>query len=195
VLFYENNVLYGCINPPVPGFDEVAQTEELSHGRGEPHGLRDTGGVPLPTARATVLEEIRTIPDRENMGMPPQVKWTLTEYIRSGEWERAGSASVSHAVFKYADADGWIHLHRHKCRKNQILDQFSVGELAAMVLDQTEQRNVALVKSELGKIRIAVASPLEHYLGYSWVVSFAGHFYKTWRDNTMEETPYEELAR
>ena len=95
--------------------------------------------MPLPTARATVLEEIRTIPDRENMGMPPQVKWTLTEYIRSGEWERAGSASVSHAVFKYADADGWIHLHRHKCRKNQILDQFCVGELAAMVLDQTEQ--------------------------------------------------------
>ena len=48
VLFYENNVLYGCINPPVPGFDEVAQTEELSHGRGEPHGLRDTGGGAPP---------------------------------------------------------------------------------------------------------------------------------------------------
>lgn len=57
------------------------------------------------------------------------------------------------------------------------------------------QENVALIKSELGKIRIAVASPVEHYLIYSWLLSKTGSFYSARSGNTLEETLVQEGLR
>lgn len=55
--------------------------------------------------------------------------------------------------------------------------------------------NTALIKSELAKIRIAVASPLPVYLLESWLLHWANHFYLTWKGSTLEEDSEQEYHR
>jgi hypothetical protein len=52
-----------------------------------------------------------------------------------------------------------------------------------------------LVKSELGKVRLAVASDLASYLRMKWLMDRVGGVYLQWEDNTLEESGREELQR
>lgn len=68
-----------------------------------------------------------------------------------------------------------------------------LDELEWRVQECHIQENVALIKTELSKIRIAVSSPIEVYLPQAWLVS--GHAYSSWPCNTREEPQWKELAR
>lgn len=57
---------------------------------------------------------------------------------------------------------------KFKAQKNLVMDVTTFDELYIRVTTYHKQENKALVKSELRKIRIAVASPLETYLQMSW---------------------------
>lgn len=119
---------------------------------------------------------------------------TFLSFIRAGRWERAGSSSIGRVEISFV-TDGKLARKRFKSRKNFLLDLYTAESLYNRCLAMTEQANTALIKSELGKIRIAVASPVEHYLMYSWLLSKTGSFYTARWGNTLEETPVQEGAR
>jgi hypothetical protein len=60
---------------------------------------------------------------------------------------------------------------------------------------ESHPTNVALIKSELAKIRIAVSSPLELYLLESWLLDWAHGYYLKWRGSTLEESTVAEFNR
>ena len=137
----------------------------------------------------SVLDHISKIPDDNSMGLPSKHQTTLLQFISEGSWERSCSLSIGYTLLRWTDAEGKRRASRFKCRKKQILDQVEPEALEKLVKQQVKQTKVALIKSELGKIRIAGASPVEHYLGHSWLLSIVGRFYKNWSDNTLEESP------
>lgn len=194
-VFYENNVLYGALQPPVPGFDPVKQTLELSKGGSEKHGLMTAEGIIDYEHNLQLLTNIA-----EKRFQPNKIKVTKSlemsflDYIRTADWERSGSSSIGKIYVKLKDEESY-KIKKFKSRKNFLLDLYSAEELYDMCMSLKGQDNVALVKSELGKIRIAVASPVEHYLLYSWLLSKTGSFYTQRTGNTLEETPIEESNR
>lgn len=82
-----------------------------------------------------------------------------------------------------------------KARKNHILDVIELADLLHAVRTHHTQDNKALVKSELGKIRLAVSAPLPTYLQQASLFSVAGCPYLNWPGNTLEESLEEEMLR
>lgn len=70
-----------------------------------------------------------------------------------------------------------------------------LDELERRVRECHRQENVALIKTELSKIRIAISSPIEVYLPQAWLFLVSGHAYSSWPCNTLEEPQWKELAR
>lgn len=54
---------------------------------------------------------------------------------------------------------------------------------------------MALVKTELAKIRHAVSCPIETYLAQAWIYLVTGIAYSNWPANTLEEPLHVEVAR
>lgn len=54
---------------------------------------------------------------------------------------------------------------------------------------------MALVKTELAKIRLAVSCPIETYLAQAWIYLVTGIAYSNWPANTLEEPLHVEVAR
>jgi hypothetical protein len=57
------------------------------------------------------------------------------------------------------------------------------------------QRNVLFIKSETGKIRLAVASDTATYVKMKWLSSFSGTMYKKWEWGTLAESRDEMAMR
>lgn len=118
----------------------------------------------------------------------------LAVWLETGDWERSGSASFGRVCYEVSTSDG-IKRGHFKARKNLIMDTTEFNDLYNRVSTYALQENRALIKSELGKIRIAVASPLETYLQMSWMYALGGSFYFSWPGNTLEEQLAREAAR
>lgn len=188
VVLYETAGLFGALLPPVEGWDPVDQTRDLAAGGGFVHGL-----VADPAWDADeMLRRIRTLADYGPTRRPDDR--SLDDYLFAGDWERAGSASFGRVEYRVDTPDGTRHGH-FKARKNIVMDVTSFETLRERVRGYDRQENRALVKSELGKIRIAVASPLETYLQMGWLYELAGGFYLRWPGNTLDEPLLAEAAR
>ncbi|KAL1485072.1 hypothetical protein MTO96_032186 [Rhipicephalus appendiculatus] len=68
-------------------------------------------------------------------------------------------------------------------------------EVVSRMRQHHTQDNKALIKSEFGKIRLAVAAPLETYLQQAYLYGVSGSAYLKWPGNTLEETVEEEMRR
>lgn len=79
---------------------------------------------------------------------------------------------------------------RFKAKKNVVYDVPPVV-LERRVRLYDKEDNVALVKTELGNIRLAVSSPLETYLAQACIFRLAGDL---WPGNTLEEAEWQEMA-
>jgi hypothetical protein len=178
VLYVEGRGLAGYRNPPFPGFDKIAEARSLAEG-GDEHFF-----PPGETFASLAVEALPlTTHPVEYIG--------FVDYVVDARWLTGGSSSVGRLEIELADGDK-IEV---KARKNFVLDTVDVEELAHDAMNSTRQRNVAIVKAELGKLRIAVSSDLYTYLQMSWVTYLTGHGYLEWPGNTLEEDSHETLMR
>jgi hypothetical protein len=76
-----------------------------------------------------------------------------------------------------------------------VLDCVDAVTLANKAKINIGQINKSLIKSELGKIRIAVAGDLLTYLQQTWVNYLIGGAYKQWAGSTIEESVESQTAR
>lgn len=188
VSLYECSCLYGAMCPPVPGWDPVEETRDLATGGQIAHGLL-WGTEYTPTS---ILQSIREL-DRYPEGRPHDTR-PLEAWLLACEWERSGSSTMGRIEYEVQDGETWRR-GKFKARKNLVLDVIPVQDLLEAVRGHDGQNNKALVKSEFGKIRLAVSAPLPVYLQQAYLFSVAGCPYLNWPGNTLEESLEQEMAR
>jgi hypothetical protein len=75
-------------------------------------------------------------------------------------------------------------------------DIYTEDELWKIVQDWDGRlRNKAIIKAELGKVRLAVASSIEMYISESYLMYLSGHMYKEWEGITLDEDTTHDLQR
>jgi len=180
--YAECGTMAGYRNLPFKGIDRRAEAKALVSTI-EEHGFVDQDWLKDFSA---VCEEITTEKPT------PQVEYmSLKEFIASDLWSTQGSSSVGKVEWRVGDEQG-----KFKARKNFLKDLYTTDQLYQICLDNAgKQVNMTLVKSELGKMRIAVASDIWTYLIMSWLNYLCGHVYTLWEENTLEETPQQQAQR
>jgi len=175
-LYFEAQCLAGYRNPPFPGFDLMQEAEHLT----------DPG-----TKDHDVLSSFEELAD-EVLRYPAAVveSLTLKEYIATYKWLTAGSSSEGVIHWSTPLEKGKI-----KCRKNLVIDILDTDALYSLAIGTESQRNTVLIKSELGKIRLAVASDLGTYLLMAWMIYHCGGAYLNWPNTTLKESIDEQSDR
>lgn len=118
-------------------------------------------------------------------------KVSLEEYTKTGMWLTGGSASIGKVEYEYNGKVGHF-----KARKNMLLEIFTPEEIWQRVSNwggSIECKPV--VKNELGKIRLAIASNLESYIHESYLMFVYGHDYIHWDYITLDESLKQEYTR
>lgn len=167
--FCECAVLSGYRNPPFPGFDFQKEAAALAEGRKDEH---DT------------LEPFGRVAREELKMAVPMVKWlTFEEWFSEVEWLTTGSSSIG--VVKWRSADG--QTGEFKARKNLLPEVINMEEWVKLAWSNKRQVNRAIIKSELGKLRIAVSADIETYWQMTYVTYLLNGAYKQWPGSTIEE--------
>nr|WAK77658.1 MAG: RNA-dependent RNA polymerase [Totiviridae sp.] len=188
VSLYECASLYGAMCPPVPGWDPIEQTRDLADGGQIPHGLL-TGSWMTQGQLIDRIQELVKCPAHSS----PEVR-SFEDWLKDCEWERSGAATLGRVEYELS-VNGEERRGSFRARKNLVLDVVPVEELIARTRAHDTQENKALIKSEFGKIRLAVSAPLEVYLQQAFLFAVSGNSYLSWPGNTLEETITEEMTR
>nr|WAK77737.1 MAG: RNA-dependent RNA polymerase [Totiviridae sp.] len=188
VCFYECASLFGAMCPPVPGWDPIQETEDLASGGQHPHGLM-IGDELTPEDILGRIHALVRYREGKRCDTRPFEEW-----LASCEWERSGSSSIGRVEYEVEVEEERRRGH-FKARKNLVLDVVPFDELVASVRTHDKQENKALVKSEFGKVRLAVSAPLEVYLQQGYLYGVSGSAYLKWPGNTLEESIGEEMRR
>lgn len=183
-------MLYSTICPPVPGWDAIEKTCELVEGGQDEHGLifSNCRGYTSDDF-VTAIRNLAGLPPKDN----PNTR-SFHQWLRDAEWARSGSSSLGRVEYELA-VDGEVKRGHFKAWKNFLLDVESLDVLEDRVRHSTTPDNVALIKTELSKIRLAVSSPVETYLAQAWLFLVSGNAYANWPANKLEEPLSKELAR
>jgi hypothetical protein len=174
----ELGCLAGYRNPPVEDFDLDLESKLLATG-GDKHDF--------PWGFSSYCSS--HLSSRPKFSVS---KLSLREYIASGLWATAGASSIGYIEIR---DNVTMKIKKIKCRKNFVLDVEDVDYLVNLTLAADSQTNKTLLKCELGKIRLAVASDLGTYLGASFMVYHAGGCYLDWPGVTLEESTTSRLER
>lgn len=175
--YVELTCLTGYRNPPYPGFDYREETVRLAQGNVISH---DKYGISF---KDTAREQLFVIP-------APVEPISFEDYVKSGKWTTAGSSSLGKVEWEYNGESGHF-----KARKNMLVYLYTPDELWDYVQTQKKQINKTLIKSELGKIRLAVSSDLATYLRMSWVDYYLNSCYLKWPGSTMQESLNDQSNR
>lgn len=188
--FAELPALLGYQQLPFPGdgvvtkeYNLLDEMKSLSDG-GEEHGINGTRNW-----RETFKTALETIQTHKKSDSPKFI--TFEEYVKEGLWLTSGASSIGKIHWEFDKDEGTF-----KARKNMLLDVYTPDELyeIAQAWDG-KLHNTAIVKNELGKVRLAVASSIEMYLHESYLVRNTGHLYKQWTGITLDENPTDDLNR
>lgn len=188
VCFYECASLFGAMCPPVPGWDPIQETRDLASGGQHPHGLL-WGDELTPSDILGRIQGLVRYKEGKKCDTRPFEEW-----LSSCEWERSGSSSIGKVEYE-VEVDEERRRGHFKARKNLVLDVVPFQELVDSVRSHDQQENKALVKSEFGKVRLAVSAPLEVYLQQGYLYGVSGSAYLQWPGNTLEESIGEEMRR
>jgi hypothetical protein len=178
-IYVENQGLSGYRNLPMEGFDYMEQAKDLANG-----GIKHWWSEDEKLFEQIVNRLLVKVPKKWNRRM------SFREYLDSGIWSTSGSSTVGRVVIEIGGK-----LKTIKARKNMILDMYTVDELYTMCMSQVGQQNFVIVKSELGKVRLAVASDLANYLLMSYQAYCASDFYKEWEGCVSGEAPNVQFKR
>lgn len=174
--FVEAATLTGYRNPPYPGFDVIKEAKALADG-----GL----DFSFP------ITSFKDMTKKQLMQTPIPAKWIgFDDWVRSAQWQTSGASTLGRLVID--TPDGPVKL---KCRKNQVIDAIGLDQLAQQARAATDQVNFTILKSELGKIRLAVSSDIYTYLKMMWVLRYVNKAYLMWPDTSLNETVIDTLAR
>jgi hypothetical protein len=173
----EANGLVGYRNQPYPGFDPVQATADLVTGSSPSHEW--FAGQFVKRA-----EKVLTAPAE-------RVKFvTFTEYVVSGDWSTAGASSMGRVRGEAAGKRFNL-----KARNNLAIGVLDLAAIAGLALRANNREFWALVKSELGKLRIAVGGDLLTYLLQSYCIHLSGGSYEKWPGCVRGEDIYELTDR
>lgn len=172
----EMSSLTGYRNMPVEGFDLREEAISLAKGGKVPHNF------PIPFAEAVV----RFLSTGHRIVVKPL---SFFEYIKSNKWATAGSSDVGYIYLLDKDKKE----KKVKCKKNFLLDVETAESLYQMCIKSNQQVNYTIVKCELGKVRLAVASDIQTYLISSWMVYLSGECYLDWPGVTLQQSSFERL--
>lgn len=173
--------LTGYRQPPIEGFDLRKEAEDLATG----------GGRGIGTPGVTFASQV---PIALAMNVPRREYVSFEDYIRSGEWATAGASSVGRVEVEYVE-EGEEKQFKFKPSKSQLREVMTDDEIIDYVEAHTEQVNVAIVKAELAKLRIAVSGDLATYLRMSWLTRLLNSAYNDWPGSTTEEGLAEQTNR
>lgn len=171
MLIAESSCLVGYRNPPQPGFNKTDEARKLAEGGEQEHEIPG-----LVDFKETAREVLKMT--------PPVVEWiSFHDYVVGRSWSTSGASSVGRVT---VEVDG--EQHEFKARKNLVADTYDLEQLYHECVESgSRQVSVAIVKSELAKLRIAVASDIYTYLKMSWVDRMLGHAYALWPGGTLDE--------
>lgn len=175
--YLECAVLSGYRNPPYPGFDPLAEAKDLAEG-GVDHNL-------FGFQWGELVKEFLPMSYHKAEFTP------FDEWVGRGKWLTTGSSSVGYLFLETADGKNI----KVKCRKNMVLDVIDGQTLAVQAREFKGQKNFVIIKSELGKIRLAVTADIMNYLKMTWVVELLGGANYDWPGNTSEESFSEQTKR
>lgn len=173
ILTAELSGLTGYRNPPMPGFDVVAEVKDLANaGTSRPqawHGLFKKALEKVLNIRSDFIEW------QELVDFIPSV-------ATSGASGEKGEFMIDNIMEKIA------------IRKN-MLPYFKTVDQLVKSQPAYKQIAKAFVKPELGKLRIAVTSDYNTYLLQSYLLYFVNHAYLKIDGITLEESGIVELKR
>lgn len=175
--------LIGYRNYPFPGFDVVEETRKLA---GEV--------TERPGGAESWLEVFNGVAEAELVTPKDLGEWMpFREWVAAAEWQTAGASSVGRVEWEWDGAKG----KSFKARKNLLPFVVDLAALAEEALTEWRgrQENYCIIKSELGKLRLAVASDVYTYLKMAWMSKLAGGFYLAWDGSTMDEGFWEQTTR
>jgi len=116
---------------------------------------------------------------------------SFEEFVKEGHWLTSGSSSIGEVHWEVGEEKGHF-----KARKNMVMDIYTKEELWDIVRHwDGKQENRSVIKNELGKVRLAVATGLELYLSEAYLFYITGHLYKTWSGITLDESVDEDINR
>ncbi|KAL1481246.1 hypothetical protein MTO96_034578 [Rhipicephalus appendiculatus] len=129
-----------------------SRTEPLASGGQHAHGLVLDSDMDSDGILGRIHNLVRYKPGRvcDNR--------QFEEWLRSCEWQRSRSSSIGRVEYEI-EVDGERRRGHFKARKNLVLDAFTFDDLVTRVRQHDTQENKALVKSEFGKVRLAVSAP------------------------------------
>lgn len=166
--YIECATLTGYRNPPFPGFDIASEAQNLAQG-GEEHNY-------FGRTFSDLVE--RYLP----MGASPAKFVSFDRYVRNAEWLTSGASSIGYLEVEYEGKTTKI-----KCRKNTVLDAVDLDTLIDEVMRTKQQTNKTLIKSELGKLRLAVSSDIHNYLMMAYIMHLVGPAVNQWPGSTTKE--------
>jgi hypothetical protein len=175
--FVECGTMAGYRNPPFPGFDIDEQAAALANG-GEEHNYFGH------TWQALVSKFLP-------MRLHPASYTPFADWVKGATWLTSGASSVGRLKLELADGKE-ISV---KARKNMVADVYDLGDLATEAVANEGQQNYTIVKSELGKLRLAVAGDIYTYLKMTWINNLLGGAYYDWPGNTSEEDFEQQTKR
>lgn len=116
----------------------------------------------------------------------------FSEYVKSLRWATSGSSSVGRVYY----IDEHKALRHFKPRKNMVTALLTPEQIWTLVQNWDGRIvNTPVIKNELGKIRLAIASNLESYIYEAYCLDMFGHSFKNWGGITLDETVTEEVER
>jgi len=172
--------MVGYRNPPMPGFDMLKESTALAEG-GDEHGWTNWEHEFRDIARSVMAGH--TADYCKYMG--------LDDWIKSGKAATSGASSYGKVHYEIEGEKG-----KFKARKNFMTDVVPVDELisktrAALGVGVCK----AMVKAELGKMRIAVGGDIWTYYSMSWLAYLSNHVQVKWSNNTLEENVNVQMGR
>lgn len=114
----------------------------------------------------------------------------FADWVAGLTWLTAGSSSIGKVEVLL---DGEVV--KFKARKNCLPFVVTLEEVLDIVKSSRKCVNKGILKNELKKVRIAVASDIANYLLQAYFLEQIGDSYRDWPGNTLAETAAEERLR
>lgn len=173
---------------PDPEFDIVDRTRDAAIGLGLVHSTSD--GLAAPWGWLNCISSLRLVHNHDYSTRRGLL--SFEEFVGTPSlWSTSGSSSYGRLSY----TDGVGKAKQTKARKLMLQYVTDAETLISRCKKLHVVEAVSLVKSELAKIRVAVASELEFYLVWAYLTYLIGDVASQWPGVTLGESTTQEMTR